>query len=159
MLYLQHRAKDRPRTPATFDILHRQAPHHGRAASSTESPGCHLLQHPAGVLLLTDISSDASGLPSGLPPLNTPAARTPPWTANPSEPPSFPTHQISPPRYSGPPSPLLASPRCRHRLDGRAAASLAWPHAMGSELPYFAHGQPGHGCRLVGLGPANVGPR
>jgi hypothetical protein len=159
MLCSQRPGKDRPGMLAAFDILHGRAPHHGRAASGTESPDRHLLQHPAGVLLLTDISPDASGLPSRLPPLSTPTARTPPRTANPGEPPSFPTPQISPPHYSSPPSPLLASPRRRHCLDGRAADSPAWPCTMGSELPYFAHGQPAHGCQLVGLGLANAGLR
>jgi hypothetical protein len=137
VLCSQRRAEERPGTPAAFDVLHRQASHHGRAASGTEPPGCHLLQHPAGVLLLTDISSGASDLPSGLPPLSTPAGHTLPWTANLGEPPSFPTPQISPSRRPGPPSPLLASPHRRHRLDGRAAASLAWPCAMARRAPLF----------------------
>jgi hypothetical protein len=159
MLCSERRGEDHQRTPAAFDVLHRQAPHYGRTGRLRHKITLrHLLQLPTGVLLLTNISSDASGLPSGLPPLSTPVARRPPWTANPGEPPSFLTPQISPPRYSGPPSPLLTSPRCWHHLDNRAAASPAWSRAMGSELPYFAHGQPAHGCRLVGLGPTNVGP-
>jgi hypothetical protein len=75
VLCSQRRAEDRLGTPAAFDVLHRWAPHHRRNASGTESPSCHLLQHPAGVLLLTTISSDASGLPSGVSLLSTPAAR------------------------------------------------------------------------------------
>jgi hypothetical protein len=137
MLYSQRRAEDRPGTPTAFNILHRRAPHYGWATSGTEPLGHHLLQHPAGVLLLTDISSSTSDLPSGLSPLSTPAARTPPWTANPGEPPSFPTPQISPPRRPGPPSPLLTSPHRRHRLDGWATASLAWLHAMVRHAPLF----------------------
>jgi hypothetical protein len=137
VLCSQHLAEDRLGMPTTFDVLHRRAPQHGRAASRTESPGRHLLQHPAGVLLLTDISSDASDLPSGLPPLSTLAARTPPWTANLGESPSVPTPQISPPHCPGPPSPLLVSLRRRHRLNDRAVASPAWPHAMGKRAPLF----------------------
>jgi hypothetical protein len=125
VLCSQHRAKDRSGTPATFDDLHRRSPHHGQAASGTEPPCRHLLQHLVGVLLLTDISSGASDLPSDLPPLSTPAARTPPWTANPSEPPSFPTPK-SVCRTAlvllAPSSPILA---CRHHMDSQAAASLA----------------------------------
>jgi hypothetical protein len=131
------RAEDRLGTPAAFDVLHCQAPHHGRAASSTEPPGRHLLQHPAGVLRLTDISSDANDFPSGLPSLSTPDARTLPWTAIPGEPPSIPSPQISPLCRPGPPSPLLVNPRRRHHLDGRPAASLAWPRAMARRAPLF----------------------
>jgi hypothetical protein len=140
VLCSQRRAEDRLRMPAAFDVLHRRAPHHGWAAYCTEPPSHHLLQHPASVLLFTDISSDASDLPSGLPPLSTPATRTSSWTANPGEPPSFPTPQISLPHHPGPPSPLLASPRRWHHLDGRAAASLAWPRAIARHAPLFCVG-------------------
>jgi hypothetical protein len=137
VLWWHRRAEDCLGTPAAFDVLHRRAPHHGRAASGTEPPGHHLLQHPASVLLLTDISSSASDLPSGLPPLSTPAAYTPPWTANPGEPPSIPSPQISLSCRPGPPSVLLTSPHRRHHLDGRPAASLAWPRAMARHAPLF----------------------
>jgi hypothetical protein len=140
VLCSQRRAEDRSGTLAAFDVLHRQAPHHRRATSGTKPTHRHLLQHPINVLLLTDISSGTSDLPSGLPPLSTSAACTPPWTANPGEPPSFPTPQISPPRHPGPPSPLLTSPRHRHHLDSWAAASLAWPHAMARRAPIFRVG-------------------
>jgi hypothetical protein len=71
VLCSQRRVEDRSGTPAAFNVLHRRARHHERATSSTEPPDRHLLQHPVGILFLTDISSDASDLPSGLPPLNT----------------------------------------------------------------------------------------
>jgi hypothetical protein len=123
--------------PAAFDVLHRRAPHHRSATSSTEPPRCHLLHHPVGVLLLTDNSFGASDLPSGLPPLSTSATCTPPWIANPGEPPSFPTPQISPSHRPSPPSPLLASPRRRHHLDGRAIASWRGHAPWPGMLPCF----------------------
>jgi hypothetical protein len=153
VLCSQRRAEDLPGTPAAFDVLHRRASHHGRAASGTKSPGRHILQHPTGVRLLTDISSYASDLPSGLPPLSTLVARTTSWTTNLGEPPSFPTPPppISLLHCSGPPSPLLISHRRRHRLDDRAAATPTWLCAMATRAPLFHVGFLAQ-CKAVPLG-------
>jgi hypothetical protein len=149
MLCSQHRAKDRSGTPAAFDALHCRAPHHGRAASGTESPGRHLLQHSTGILLLTDISSGASDLPSGLPPLSTPAACTPPWTTNPGDPPSFPTPKLvchAALVLLAPSSPVLA-------------AGIAWtagpPPARRGRAPWLGELPCSTGRRLPTQGPAS----